>query len=763
MGSGGRLKVGLVALGVVVAMAVPAGTVGALTGWAALTAPTSGLSPAPDTNPAISLVDASCPAQGWCVAVGSYNGSSGTARGIVEQLTGGQWTSTTAPLTGVNPAPGSADASFLYHVSCAAVGWCVAVGAYDTSSGDAEGLIETLANGAWSAQTAPLAGLSPTAGSGLNVGMARISCPAVGSCVAVGQYRDTSGDFDGLIEQLSDGTWTATTAPVSGLTPTPNATPETYLYGVSCWAAGSCAAVGVYYDVNSGQDAVVETLSGGVWSDSNPSLVGLNPAAYGSGDYLTAVSCATSGSCVAVGVYFDVNGESEGMIEARSGPSSSWGPTTPPVAGLTPAPAASPDLGLSSVSCPAAGSCVIVGGYVDVAGDYQALIETESAGTWSASQPSSGLSPPANTTSSAASSLGSVSCAAVGSCVGVGGYLDVNGDDQGLLATLSGGSWSAITAPLGGTNPVPGSDPGVDLGIVSCPVNGVCEAAGDYLDTSGHEQGLIESLGIGTVPPLSVVTSSMPNGAIKSTYSDTLTATGGTAPYSWSVTAGALPAGLSLNASTGVVSGTPTTAGTSNVTFSVHDSSAPVETASDAFSLTISPKVSVATTTLPAGTMGVAYSAMVSASGGTPPYTWSTSGKLPAGLTLDASTGAISGFPTKAGTTSVTFKLTDSSSPAQKATKALKIVIAKAPQAITFTSTAPASPAIGSTYVVSATASSGLTVKFALDKSSTTHACTVTTDKVKFTGAGDCIIEASQAGNTDYLAAPDVTQSVVVP
>ncbi|MFL6276736.1 MAG: FG-GAP-like repeat-containing protein, partial [Blastocatellia bacterium] len=86
---------------------------------------------------------------------------------------------------------------------------------------------------------------------------------------------------------------------------------------------------------------------------------------------------------------------------------------------------------------------------------------------------------------------------------------------------------------------------------------------------------------------LSITTASLPNGTVNTVYAATLQATGGTPPYSWSLTSGALPAGLSLNASTGVISGTPTTAATANFTVQVHDSAATQATASKPLSITI--------------------------------------------------------------------------------------------------------------------------------------------------------------------------------
>jgi hypothetical protein len=91
------------------------------------------------------------------------------------------------------------------------------------------------------------------------------------------------------------------------------------------------------------------------------------------------------------------------------------------------------------------------------------------------------------------------------------------------------------------------------------------------------------------------------------------------------------------------------------------------------------PTLSVTTTSLPSGQMGVAYSTTLAAAGGTAPYTWTlTSGVLPAGLSL-ASSGAITGTPTaSASNLALTFKVADSGSPAQSTTASLSLTIAPA-------------------------------------------------------------------------------------
>ncbi|MGA8741964.1 MAG: putative Ig domain-containing protein, partial [Terracidiphilus sp.] len=164
-------------------------------------------------------------------------------------------------------------------------------------------------------------------------------------------------------------------------------------------------------------------------------------------------------------------------------------------------------------------------------------------------------------------------------------------------------------------------------------------------------------------------------------YSGILKGSGGTTPYSWTLTAGTLPAGLSLSSS-GVISGTPTAAANAtSLTFKVTDSSQPAQTNSATLSLTIkSAAPTITTTSLPNGNVGAAYKSSLAASEGTPPYTWSlTAGTLPAGLSLSTS-GAISGTPTTATVNAVllTFKVTDSSQPAQTNSATLSLTIASA-------------------------------------------------------------------------------------
>jgi hypothetical protein len=194
-----------------------------------------------------------------------------------------------------------------------------------------------------------------------------------------------------------------------------------------------------------------------------------------------------------------------------------------------------------------------------------------------------------------------------------------------------------------------------------------------------------------TVPlPLAISVPTIPTGVVGTSYSVSASATGGAPAYTWSLTSGSLPAGMTLAANTGTISGTPTASGTYSFTVTVTDSSSPVQTQSAALSITIapapasSPQLAISNSALIAGTEGVAYAQTLQATGGDPAYAWSlTSGSLPAGLTLVAASGVISGVPTTSGTFAFTAAVTDSSNPAQVKSVPLSITIESTQLAIT--------------------------------------------------------------------------------
>ena len=212
----------------------------------------------------------------------------------------------------------------------------------------------------------------------------------------------------------------------------------------------------------------------------------------------------------------------------------------------------------------------------------------------------------------------------------------------------------------------------------------------------------------------------MTNGVYSTAYSAAISATGGIAPYTYSLDAASspLPAGLALsqNNNQGVISGTPTTAGVfTNLIIDVHDSQTPTPaTAKMTFTLTITASaIVISPSSLPAGTVNSPYTVNVTAAGGVSPYTFSldaASSALPAGLTFasNATMATISGTPTTAATTTnIVIDVKDSEQPAVTQKMTYSITISAA--GISITSTSPLSNAtLGSSYSTMLAATGGV-------------------------------------------------------
>jgi len=215
-------------------------------------------------------------------------------------------------------------------------------------------------------------------------------------------------------------------------------------------------------------------------------------------------------------------------------------------------------------------------------------------------------------------------------------------------ALPAGITWNAATGTLSGTPTASGTFP-------------ISIKATDSSTGTGAPFSSTNNYALTVAPPaITVAPATLSAGTVATAYSATITATGGVAPYTFSVTAGSLPAGLTL-ATSGALTGTPTAGGTFTLTVTAKDSDN--FTASQAYTLTVNGATVILTPA--AGTLtGTAYAAFsqtFTASGGTAPYTYTETGTLPAGLTFNNSTGVLSGTPTVSGSFPITVKATDSS------------------------------------------------------------------------------------------------------
>ena len=194
-------------------------------------------------------------------------------------------------------------------------------------------------------------------------------------------------------------------------------------------------------------------------------------------------------------------------------------------------------------------------------------------------------------------------------------------------------------------------------------------------------------------------------------FSQTLTASGGTAAYGFTVTAGALPGGLTL-AANGTLSGAPVAAGTFNFTVTATDANGC--TGTRAYSLVVAcPPVTLSPTTLPNGLVGTAYNQSVTASPALNVGAYSyavTSGALPAGLSLNPTTGAITGTPTAGGTAN--FTITALTAGTCSGSQAYSLFVQ--PLCPTVTNINPTSGIVGASVTITGTNFNGVeSVKFA--------------------------------------------------
>jgi Putative Ig domain/Abnormal spindle-like microcephaly-assoc'd, ASPM-SPD-2-Hydin len=208
--------------------------------------------------------------------------------------------------------------------------------------------------------------------------------------------------------------------------------------------------------------------------------------------------------------------------------------------------------------------------------------------------------------------------------------------------------------------------------------------------------------------PLQIATSPLPNAQVGIYFQASLTATGGVQPYVWSVTSGTLPPGISLDAASGMLSGTPSQGGKFDFSIQLSDSSSlKSQTAMKALTLSVLAfALQINSGGLQNGQVGVPFHGSISGSGGLTPYTWTITGALPSGLSMNSSSGTITGTPTQAGASTFTIKLTDSSQ--QTTQKSLSVtILAPGVQPLSIATTTLAQPTVGQAYSATLQATGG--------------------------------------------------------
>ncbi len=521
--SGGvRLGAVLVACGVVwmFALQPPGALASANANW--VTGVEALLPANANARPGVGLISVSCASAGECGAVGRYFDSSGHSEGLLQSETSGAWATGTEASLPVNASssPNVSFSSVSDTVSCASAGNCSAVGVYRDSSNDRQGVLLTETGGAWATGTE--ASLPVNAGSQPFVSLSAVSCASAGDCSAVGGYVDGSGSFQGLLLTETAGVWA--TGVKASLPANAGALPNVGLTSVSCASAGDCTAVGTYTDSSNHSQGLLLTETAGVWATGvKASLPADAGTQTGSVRFAVgSVSCASVGNCAAAGEYTDSSGHTQGLLLTETAGAWATGVQAPVPANA----AVDPMVIINAVSCSSAGNCAAVGHYFDSSGKPEGLLLTETAGVWGTGV-EAGLPAKAGTIPNVV--LNSVSCPSAGNCAAAGQYTDSSGHTQALLLTEASGVWATgVEAPLPSNADTDHPDAAAES--VSCASAANCAAVGDYNDSSFNTQGLLLSAApVSPTLAASAPTSATAGGAISgSAISATLA--GGSAP-----------------------------------------------------------------------------------------------------------------------------------------------------------------------------------------------------------------------------------------
>ena len=292
-----------------------------------------------------------------------------------------------------------------------------------------------------------------------------------------------------------------------------------------------------------------------------------------------------------------------------------------------------------------------------------------------------------------------------------------------LPAATAGSSYQQVISATGGIAPyqvvLTGTLPvGMSFNTANGTLSGTPTQSGTFAlsatitdSTGGTPASVTQSYSLVVASPVLAATpGTLAGGTAGTAYQQAITATGGIAPYHV-VLSGSLPAGMTFDAASGTLSGTPTQSGTFALSATITDSTGGTPASiTQSYSLVVASPVLVATPgTLAGGTAGTAYQQAITATGGIAPYHVALSGTLPAGLSFDAASATLSGTPTQSGSFTVSATITDSTTgtPA-RLVQAYTLTIA-AP-ALSLTPVAGALPAstAGSSYTLAFATTGGL-------------------------------------------------------
>jgi len=376
----------------------------------------------------------------------------------------------------------------LAAIACIGVRPCVATGSYSPGkSGTRQAMVSADVNGHWS--RAVMVRLPSNEAAAIqSAQLSSVSCPSARACVAVGYYTFGTNIKQGLITTGHGTSWATGVAPT--LPANALLSQDAYLTGVSCPKAGSCTAVGGYTtgpSLDPTGEAMAVTMTRGRWQRA----VGIRPprnAAPSAAAFLSSVSCAAAGQCVAVGAYTDkaLDGEVMAAFESKG----KWGQAVP--VGLPGNADVTPQPELYAVSCVNTAFCEAAGDYLTRANYEAGFVEAESRGRWHSPVEIDTL-PAGAETKPPLTELGGISCIP-GACLAVGAYQNKAGGLVPMVVLGYGSSWQRARS-IGTPHGAAGGAAQATLVAVTCDAADIfCTASGDYTPVGGLATGATEAM-----------------------------------------------------------------------------------------------------------------------------------------------------------------------------------------------------------------------------------------------------------------------------
>jgi hypothetical protein len=406
----------------------------------------------------------SCGSAGNCAAVGLYATGIGKFQALVADEVGGTWQNAAE-------MPGTAllnisDDAVATSVSCPSAGNCAAGGYYTRNNTQNDPFVASEVNGTWkNALEVPGTSVLNTGG---EADITSVSCASAGNCAAFGDYRNGTHHSEAFTVSEVSGNWQfAAELPGFGML---NADGEAQADAISCPTAGNCSAVGSYTDASGNVQAFAASEVNGTWQKA-AELPGIGTLNAGGHVQLWSLSCPAAGDCGTGGYYTDGSGHQQAFVASEVNGTWSNAAELPGSAALN----AGGDAGVISVSCPSAGNCTAGGYYADAGVRTQALVASESGGSWLTAVEVPGT---ATLNADGSAEVGAVSCTTAGNCTFGGSYMDIEGNTQAFTASELNGTWQSAEEVPGTATLNTG---GIAVVVsVSCPTVTSCTEAGSY-------------------------------------------------------------------------------------------------------------------------------------------------------------------------------------------------------------------------------------------------------------------------------------------